>query len=154
MKARRLLAIALVAVAAACGPRPTDPIAGRASLMAADRAFDSATAATRLEGWVSFFGDSGRQVDGHGNFVVGHDAIRQHMARFLGDTTLQLRWEPDHAGLSDDGTLGYTMGRSETRKRLGDSTVVVDRSRYLTVWRRQADGGWKVNADIGTSIEP
>lgn len=141
--------LAACAQSAAPHAAPADP----AALLAADRAFDSATAASRLEGWVTFFADSGRQTDRHGDFVIGHAAIRSHMEHFLTDTTLSLRWQPDHARISDDGTLGYTMGKAETRKRQGDSTVVVGRSRYLTVWRHQADGSWKVDADLGTDIE-
>jgi ketosteroid isomerase-like protein len=149
----RLPCLATLCLLAACGPRPADPAAGQAALMAADVAFDSAVAASRTDAWVSFFADSGRQTDRHGDFVIGHAAIRAHMASFLGDTTYQLRWKPDHARISDDGTLGYTMGRSETWKHTGDSSVVVGRSRYLTVWRKQRDGSWKVDADIGTDIE-
>lgn len=148
--------LAALGLLAACAPRPAeppDPAAGQAALMAADVAFDSAVATSRTDAWVSFFADSGRQTDRHGDFVIGHDAIRAHMSGFLGDTTYQLRWKPDHARISGDGTLGYTMGRSETWKRQGDSSVVVGRSRYLTVWRKQADGSWKVDADIGTDIE-
>jgi len=149
----RPVSLTILCLLAACAPRPTDPIATQAALMTADRAFDSATAASRVDAWVGFFADSGRQIDRHGDFVIGHDAIRAHMAGFLGDTTYQLRWKPDHARVSDDGTLGYTMGRSETWKRQGDSSVVVGRSRYLTVWRKQPDGSWKVDADIGTDVE-
>jgi ketosteroid isomerase-like protein len=149
----RLPCLATLCLLAACAPRPADPVAARASLMAADVAFDSAVAASRTEAWVGFFADSGRQTDRHGDFIIGHDAIRAHMAGFLGDTTYQLRWKPDHARVSGDGTLGYTMGRSETRQRQGDSSVVVGRSRYLTVWRKQPDGSWKVDADIGTNVE-
>ncbi len=149
----RLPCMATLCLLAACAPRPADPAAAQTALMTADRAFDSATAASRLEGWVSFFADSGRQTDRHGDFIIGHDAIRAHMRGFLTDTTYQLRWQPDHARVSDDGTLGYTMGRSQTWKRQGDSSVVVGRSRYLTVWRKQPDGSWKVDADIGTDVE-
>jgi ketosteroid isomerase-like protein len=150
-----VLLVCLVFPAACAAPRADspDPAALAASLLAADRAFDSATAASRLEGWVGFFADSGRQIDRHGDFVIGHPAIRAHMAGFLGDTSYQLRWQPDHARVSGDGTLGYTLGRAETLKRQGDSSVVVGRSRYLTVWRKQADGSWKVDADIGTDVE-
>jgi len=149
----RPLSLTILSLLAACAPRPADPAAGQASLMAADIAFDSAVAVSRTEAWVSFFADSGRQTDRHGDFVIGHDAIRAHMRGFLGDTTYQLRWKPDLARMSDDGTLGYTMGRSETWKHQGDSSVVVGRSRYLTVWRKQQDGSWKVDADLGTDVE-
>jgi uncharacterized protein (TIGR02246 family) len=149
----RCILTAAICILAGCAPRPADSSAARDAIMAADRAFDSATAASRIDGWAPFFADSGRQIDGHGDFVIGRDAIRAHMGAFLGDTTIQLRWQPDHARVSDDGTLGYSMGRAETRKRSGDSSIVVERARYLTVWRKQRDGSWKVDADIGTEVK-
>jgi ketosteroid isomerase-like protein len=139
-------------VLAACGQAPNLD-RERATLLAADRAFDSAVAAAGLDGWVGFFSDSGRQVDNYGDFVIGRAAIRDHMRGLLTDTTRSLRWTPDHAEASADGTLGYTWGRWRLSRRGPDSIKVLGQGRYLTVWRKQPDGRWLAEADVGTSTE-
>jgi ketosteroid isomerase-like protein len=137
----------MICLLAACARRPIDPGAAREALMAADRGFDSTTAARGLEGWVSFFADSGLQVPDRGDFIVGHGAIRSHMQGLFADTTLSLRWEPDRADASADGSLGYTIGHWRMLARPAGTEVA--RGHYLTAWRKQPDGSWKVTADIG-----
>jgi ketosteroid isomerase-like protein len=134
---------------AACTATP-DLAHERETLLAADRAFDSTVAITGLEAWVAAFSDSGRQVDRYGDLLVGPAAIRDHMRGLLTDTARALRWSPDHAEVSADGTLGYTWGRwtMTIRDTLGSRQV--GQGRYLTVWRKQANGEWKAEADVGT----
>ena len=145
--------LALLILTTSCAPAPSAE-AGRAALRAADVAFDSATAARGLEGWVSFVADSGRQIDAQGNFVTGPAAIRELMRGLLSDSLRSLRWAPDLADVSGDGTLGYTWGRWTMTVRDASGSRPSGQGRYLTVWRKQRDGSWKVEGDIGTSTEP
>lgn len=136
----------------ACAPKP-DPARERTALLAADRVFDSMTAAHGLEAWVATFADSGRQTDRYGDFVTGPAAIREHMRRLLTDTTRSLRWAPDLAEVSNDGSLGYTWGRWTMTVRDSSGAHEAGVGRYLTVWRKQGDGRWRAEADIGTETE-
>ena len=100
-----------------------------------------------MDGWVEYFADSGVQVT-PGRNVVGKAAIRDLMASSLGDTTRTLTWAPTSAEVSASGDLGYTIGRWERTWRTKDSTHV-SRGSYVTIWRKQGDGSWKVILDIG-----
>jgi ketosteroid isomerase-like protein len=121
----------------------------REQLLAADRSFDSSVARSGVEAWVGFFADSGGQVPSDGPLILGHAAIRGAMTPAFADSTRKLRWEPVSAEVSADGSLGYTIGNwRQVRLEKGTETEL-SRGRYLTVWRRQADGSWKVEADIG-----
>ncbi|HSR90540.1 MAG TPA: nuclear transport factor 2 family protein, partial [Gemmatimonadales bacterium] len=132
---------AIVLSTLACTRAPHASV--RDELIAVDRAFDSVVAEKGVEGWVSFFADSGIQMpEGSGN-VIGHDAIRRHMSGFFSDTNQKLRWVPDKADASSDGTLGYTIGHWILTVRDSTGQHEAYRGKYLTVWRRQADGSWK-----------
>jgi ketosteroid isomerase-like protein len=148
------LKLSLILLATACMGGKSDPAQEKAALLAADRAFDSTVAATGVEGWVSFFSDSGRQIDGRGDFVVGKDAIREHMRGTLGDPNRSLRWSPDYAEVSVDGTLGYTFGRWTLSGKDPFGTRELGRGRYLTIWRKQLDGSWKAEGDMGNESRP
>ena len=148
MKTLRSIAGALAAaLAASACARPDHRAAAMAELKNADLAFAKATAERGVEGWVGFFADSGVQVVA-GRNVVGRAAIRELMAPSLGDTTRTLTWRPVSAEASVRGDLGYTIGRWERTARTKDSTVVTHGS-YVTIWRKQGDGTWKVVLDIG-----
>jgi ketosteroid isomerase-like protein len=146
--------LAVLALTSGCTPaRAPTAAEGRSSLLAADRAYDSATAARGVEGWVSFVADSGRQLDAQGNFVTGPAAIRELMRGLLDDSLSSLRWVPDLADISGDGTLGYTWGRWTLSVQDSSGSHQVGQGRYLTIWRRQPDGSWKVEGDIGTDTK-
>jgi ketosteroid isomerase-like protein len=122
----------------------------RESVMQADRDFNTDFAKRRIDGWVSWFDTAGVQVEPGGTTPRGHDQIRTHMTTTFGDTARILAWRPTTADVSNDGTLGYTIGTYNYHVRGRDSAATASTGHYLTVWRRQADGSWKVLADIGT----
>ena len=142
------LAAAALAAAAGCAGRQNGAGAAEA-IRNADLAFAKATAEHGVEGWVSFFADSGVQVI-PGRNVVGHAAIRALMAPSLGDTTRTLTWRPVSVEVSPGGNMGYTVGRWDRTVRLKDSTTATHGS-YVTIWRKQGDGSWKVVLDIGNA---
>ena len=118
------------------------------AIMEADRAFARATAERGVDGWVSFFADDGAMVGQ--TQVVGHDSIRAAMAPAFADSTFSLEWEPVQADVAESGDLGYTLGRYESRRVGPDGQPVRQTGSYLTVWKRGADGSWKVALDIGS----
>lgn len=140
--------VAVAAALAGCAGKRNGAGAAEA-IRNADIAFAKATAEHGVEGWVSFFADSGVQVI-PGRNVVGRAAIRELMAPSLGDTTRTLTWRPVSVEVSPGGNLGYTVGRWDRTARVKDSTVTTHGS-YVTIWRKQGDGTWKVVLDIGNS---
>ncbi|MGH7568267.1 MAG: YybH family protein [Gemmatimonadales bacterium] len=149
MKTRWMVPLCIVG---ACDPA-VDGATHRAALMEADRAFAQATARHRVDGWVAAFAGDGAMF-GQGGVVTGHAAIRELMGPLFADTSYTLTWEPTAAEVAASGDLGYTVGRSENRRRDARGRVLVGRGSYVTVWKRQPDGGWKVAIDIGNSDGP
>ena len=129
-------------------PAESDRDRLRAELAAAEAEFERAVSERELDGWVEAFAPNGMMIQPDGP-VVGHEGIRLSMAGAFADSTFSLSWTPDLIGVSDDGTLGYTTGRYE-RSRVVAGEETVERGSYFTVWRRQPDGGWRVEADMGT----
>lgn len=61
-----------------------------------------------------------------------------------------LDWRPAYAEVSAAGDLGFTTGPYEIRSRDPKDTEV-GYGTFVTVWKRQPDGGFKVAVDLGTS---
>lgn len=141
-----LAAVALGATGAGCAPWGPPP--NPREVMQADRAFAEATAAQGANGWASFFAADGRMYRQRG-YVDGHDSIRAAMIPAFADTTSALRWAPDTAVVAASGDLAYTLGHWESVARTAAGDSVVARGNYVTIWRRQSDGSWKVAVDIG-----
>jgi hypothetical protein len=108
-------------------------------LVLADRHFDEDTAARKLEGWVAAFAPDGAQYTSKG-WVTGPAAIRKLMGPLFAGPRFDMRWTPDQGAIAPGGHLGFTWGRYRSASKGGT---------YLSVWRKQADGSWKVQFDTG-----
>ena len=120
-------------------------------LMAADRRFasDVAAAATTERGqvWADWFCPDGRQVI-PGQVISGKPSIAEVMSPVFAADGYLLTWEPDMVSASAAGDMGWTSGRYENHRQAKSGTIV-QTGRYLTIWRRQSDGTWKVDLDTG-----
>jgi hypothetical protein len=61
---------------------------------------------------------------------------------------LWLKWQPVFAAMSRGADLGYTTGPAEFRKNKEDEKPF-GYGQYISIWRKQKDGAWKVALDVG-----
>jgi ketosteroid isomerase-like protein len=61
------------------------------------------------------------------------------------DPGYRLLWQPQFAEAAAAGDMGWTWGQYQV---LAEGETI-STGKYLNVWTRQADGRWKVRADIG-----
>jgi len=55
------------------------------------------------------------------------------------------------ADISASGDLGYTWGKYEFCAKGADGAEKVEHGKYMTVWKKQADGSRKVAVDMGNA---
>ena len=151
---RHFLPLALVL--AACRPASTPPAATApdtvgvaAQLLAADHAFADSTAARGLDGWMTFYSADAVRLTMGGRHVQGLGAVREFDRELFADSTVHLLWIPTGAGAFTDGRHGYTTGTS-VMIRHGAKPDTLYKGAYVTRWRREADGSWKVILDTGS----
>ncbi|APR82245.1 Hypothetical protein A7982_07594 [Minicystis rosea] len=117
------------------------------ALERADRSFAEDTAVRGLDGWMSWFDREGAMWrDGVGR-VQGEAAIRALMAKTLSDPSRRLSWHPTASGLSPARDMGFTVGESTLVSLDGGARRELWHGAYVTVWRAQPDGSWKVLFD-------
>jgi hypothetical protein len=68
------------------------------------------------------------------------------------DPAFQLVWAPSRVEVSRDGTLGYTWGRYDLTTRGKDGKPAVDTGVYLTVWKKNPAGEWRIVFDGGPEL--
>ena len=132
------MALALSACASA-PPRADLPNAD--PVIVAERAF---AADASVRGWVAAF----RSYAATDAQMLSPDPVnaQEQLAQIEGDGSTALDWRPAYAGMSRSGDFGFTTGPFQMRGRAG---II---GHYFTVWRRQADGGWKWIFDAGTDV--
>ena len=122
-----------------------------AALIQADREYCKAVAAQRLEGWLSRMTDD--VVTFGSRSRKGIEEVRSTMQKAFDDADFRVEWEPQKAEIFPSGDMGYTTGRF-TWFDVDNGKHVKLTGTYLTVWKKQKDGSWKVIADGGAPDEP
>lgn len=132
-----------------------DPAAEREALMEADRAFSQVFAEEGVDGWVSFFDKKGIQMPGGTAAAWGREEV-ERLARRLFDapTFTSLSWEPVYAQVAAAGDLGFTLGNYLAKGTDEEGQEIGRRGNYVTIWRKQEDGSWKVAFDTGNPGPP
>lgn len=141
------LLIALALAGAACAPAPEAP--DPAVLMQADREFAADVAGGGADAWASWFADDGAMIQEGAGEIRGRDAIR-NAVDYLDTPGLSLTWEPARADIAASGDLGWTTGTWEYRP--SPDAEPASRGRYVSIWRKQEDGRWKVVMDLGSAV--
>lgn len=146
--------LALLLLLAGCAAEAPPPVAADpAVLMEADRRFAAAVAEGGTSAWVSWFAEDGAQIVPNAGEIRGREAIGELMAD-LDDPSHTLTWEPLRADIAASGDLGWTTGGFVSEVTAADGTTRRSHGRYVSIWRKQADGSWKVVMDLGNPTAP
>ena len=162
-----VLAGALVAPGAAYGqlafpsgdtqaaPNPlTDPTVkpGKVLLFDLETRFAKDVAERGGAGFADWFAEDG-VVLGNGQApLVGRVAIARSTTWSPKD--YQLTWTPIDAVMGPSGDIGYTWSHFEGHSKDVNGNPVTTSGRFITIWRRQPDGNWKVVLDAGSNEPP
>jgi ketosteroid isomerase-like protein len=113
----------------------------REALMSLDREQSSHSA--DVDKFVSYYAaDASLYAPGMA-LIVGSGKIRETYAGMVATPGMSLTFAPTKANVSAAGDLGYTTGTYELKMNGGS-----EKGKYVNVWAKQTDGGWKVKEDI------
>jgi len=145
------ITVLLVTAPARQAPAPIDTQALQ-RMVATERAFAAATAEIGVrDGFLTFFAaDSVRIERAPTAAVVPARPALVAQAPAKLPIANKLIWEPFTGHVSSDGTLGWLTGGFVSLNQA--QQVVVGQGAYFSVWKRQADGTWRVWLDEGISL--
>jgi ketosteroid isomerase-like protein len=124
---------------------------GKALLFDLEAKFAQATAEGGGKAFAAWFAEDGVSLGKGQPPVHGREAIAKQAT--WSPKSYQLLWTPTDAMMSPGGDMGYTWGHYEGHSRDADGNSNVTTGRYLTIWRKELDGTWKVVLDA-SSDEP
>lgn len=120
---------------------------GKMMLFDLEARFAKDVAARGGAGFASWFAGDGVVLSNGKAPVVGLAAITQSANWRPED--YQLTWTPTDASMDPSGDMGYTWGHFEGRGKDAGGNPVTTAGRFITIWRKQPDGSWKVVLDAG-----
>jgi len=118
-------------------------------LMELDLDFAKMTEELGVEGWLHYFDENGAMVPSSGQVIRGKQEIREAMTPSFDKPGYSLKWQPEYAEASQDGSMGYTYG-AYVRTSINDQgETVKGTGRYTSIWKRQYDGSYRIILDMG-----
>ena len=119
-----------------------------------DAQWSAAAGAKDLDKTVSFYSNDAIVMAPNASAANTKETIRSAWKEMLTSPGAAISWKATKVEVATSGDLAYVSGTYEERMTDASGKTVNDRGKYLEVWEKQADGTWKVVADIWNSDLP
>ena len=138
---RRWIGVLLIAGFSA-GCRPSANVEQeREALMTLDREWSASV--KDMDKFMSYFAPDASVYAPGMPVVTGTGPIRDALTEMSSAPGFSLQFAPTRADVSASGDVGYTIGTYQM-----NTTGTPEKGKYVTVWKKQSDGQWKVTEDI------
>jgi len=118
---------------------------GMLTLLELETKFAADVAARGGKAFASWFAEDGVTLANGRPPVMGRAAIAAQAQ--WDPKQYQLTWIADGAQMGPSNDMGYTWGHYDGVSKDQNGQTVKTSGRYITVWKKQADGAWKVSLD-------
>jgi ketosteroid isomerase-like protein len=114
--------------------------------------FEKSVAAGGGKAFATWFADDAVTLNNGRPAVMGRAAIAAQAQ--WDPKAYQLTWTPQGAQMGPSNDMGFTWGHYEGHSKDKNGQPVVISGRYFTVWKKVADGSWKVAMDASADEPP
>lgn len=151
-----VLATLLVVATSGCAPQ-VDVEAEAAAIEQAMRDWLAATnkpGEEGADGYASFVTEDAVWLPPNAARIQGREGVRAFGLPFTQAEGFSVTWEASRVEVSAAGDLAYSMGTYEYSLKDAEGNTVSDEGKFVDVWKKQADGSWKVAIAIWNSDQP
>ena len=126
-----------------------------------ERAIREADAATLkaaqekdVDGAVANYADDASWLPPNAPMANGKAAIRAGWSKLIGSPGFDINWQIDRLEIARAGDLAYTIYTYQLALEGPNGKPISDHGKDMAVWKKQADGTWKMVADTFNSDLP
>jgi len=125
------------------------------AVKAVEAAWVQVIATKDVDKFASYYSDDASLLMPNAPIINGKDNVKAALKPMLADPNFALTFQATRADASKGGDFVYTVGAySMTMTRPDGKTAATDTGKYLTVFKKQANGNWKAVADMINSDMP
>ena len=125
---------------------------GQLLLLQLEGKFAAATAEGGGKAFSQWFAEDAVTLSNGKPAVLGRGAIARDANWSPKDYSLT--WTPQGAQMGPSNDMGFTWGHYEGKSLGLDGKPVVTMGRYITIWKKQSNGEWKVAMDASADEPP
>lgn len=132
-----------------------DPAAIEQQLKSIETAWNADYNARDPDKIVTYYADEAALANPGSALATDATSRRAEIAKFVSDPTLKLEFAADRVHVAKSGDLAVTRGHFSMQSTdPATKQPRTDTGSYMTVWKKQADGGWKAVEDFITPGAP
>jgi uncharacterized protein (TIGR02246 family) len=119
-----------------------------------DAQWSKAAGTNDLDKTVAYYADDAIVMPPNASAATTKDAIRNAWKEMLTTPGAAISWKATKVEVAKAGDLAYVSGTYEETMTDASGRSVKDHGKYVEIFKKQADGTWKVVADIWNSDLP
>jgi ketosteroid isomerase-like protein len=150
--------VSLLVLGLGCDRQPSgtasDPSQALAALRTADSLVQAAIVALDADRTASFYAEQAVMMPVAEPIIEGRAAILAEWRHVFGIPGYASRARLVATDLSTAGDFGYTRGTYESPMLGPDGQQLLERGKWVSVWKRQADRQWRIVVDIFNTDTP
>ena len=147
-------ALAGTSLLMACATSGTDMTGTVAAVRAADSALTLAVSARDVERVIGFYASDATLLPTAKPLIAGRDAIRAEWVELFAIPSFNNTTRLIQVEVAQGGEMAFTRGSYETLLTGQDGKPVTEVGKWVTIWRKQADGSWRIVVDIYNTDTP
>ena len=151
---RRIRLVTLIVLTAACAAQRNPASDAAATLRRADSAYTVGMQSLDVPGLVALYTADAVMYPPGEPSVVGIDAVRKFAQAFAAIPGLKMTAERQTIVVSQSGDLGYVVNLVGATSNDARGKPTTELLRDVHIWRRDADGQWKVAVDVWNVVPP
>ena len=119
-----------------------------------DDEWSKAAGSRDVDKTISYYSDDAVVMPPNIPTLTGKEPIRSLWKSMLGSPSFSGGWKVTKVDVARSGDLAYVSGNYEFNEKDDNGKPMTDKGKYLEIWKKQADGGWKCVADMFSSDLP
>jgi uncharacterized protein (TIGR02246 family) len=130
--------------------KPPAPDLGaiESNIRSLDKDWAAAAAAKDVDKSTAFYADDAQMFSAVAPAAVGKDAVRKTWAGLVSAPGfVSLTFEPTTVHVAAAGDMAYELGTYEIDMKDKRGKLTPEKGVYVVIWKKQADGSWKVEVD-------
>lgn len=147
--------ILAVLTLSSCSPKQPDTARTSDELRSLDAKLGKAIDAKDAGAIGAFYADDAILMPTAEPVIKGKAAITGEWKHILAIPAFKNESQLEGVVLAEAGDLAYTYGSYRSRLMGEDGKLVMEPGKWLTIWKKQPDGGWRIAVDTyNTDIPP
>ncbi|MBK5291989.1 MAG: SgcJ/EcaC family oxidoreductase [Acidobacteriia bacterium] len=142
--------IAFASLYIGCGAQPVpDPRAvDESAIQELEAAWTKTAEAKDAAGFVSYYSDDASVLAPNAPVATGAEPIRSTISQLFALPGFSLTFKSNKVEVARGGDLAYSHGAYSMTMNDPKGSLLTDKGKFLTVFRKNAEGKWKVVADM------